>query len=57
VYFIKLKAYFFEGFKNFTAFFFGGIVILLSFILKIILIARKVSVFVNYLRKRRFPFF
>jgi hypothetical protein len=53
MYFIKLKTHFFEGFKNFTAFFFNNIVILFSFILKTILIARKMSIFTNYLRKRR----
>jgi hypothetical protein len=57
VYFIELKAYFFKGFENFTAFFFNNIVILLSFILKITFIARKMPIFINYLRKRRFPFF
>jgi hypothetical protein len=57
VYFIKLKAYFLKGFKNFTVFFFNNIVILLSFILKITLITRRVPIFINYLRKRRPPFF
>jgi hypothetical protein len=53
MYFIKLKAYFFKGFRNFTAFFFNDIVILLSFIPKIIFIARRVFIFTNYLKKRR----
>jgi hypothetical protein len=57
VYFIKLKAYFLKSFKNSTAFSFNNIVILLSFTLKIIFIARKVPIFINYLKKRRFPFF
>jgi hypothetical protein len=57
MYSIELKAHFFEGFKNFTAFFFGNIVILLNFILQTTLIARKVSIFINYLKKRRLPFF
>jgi hypothetical protein len=54
MYSIKLRTYFFKNFKNFTAFSFSNIVILLNFILKIILIARKVPIFTNYLRKRRF---
>jgi hypothetical protein len=54
VYFIELRAYFFKGFENFTAFSFGGIVILFNFILKTIFITRRVPVFINYLRKRRF---
>jgi hypothetical protein len=53
VYFIKLKAYFFKDFENFTAFPFNSIVIFFSFTLKITLIARRVSVFINYLRKCR----
>jgi hypothetical protein len=53
MYSIKLKAYFFESFKNSTAFFFSSIVILLSFILKITFIARRMPVFANYLKKRR----
>jgi hypothetical protein len=57
MYFIKLKAHFFESFENFTAFSFNGIVILLSFILKTTFIAKKVPVFINYLKKRRPPFF
>jgi hypothetical protein len=57
VYSIKPKTYFFKGFKNFTAFSLGGIVILFSFILKIIFIARRVPIFANYLKKRRLLFF
>jgi hypothetical protein len=54
MYFIESKTYFFESFKNFTVFSFSNIVILFSFISKIILIARRVPVFTNYLKKRRF---
>jgi hypothetical protein len=57
MYFIKLKAYFFKGFKTFTAFSLNNIVILLNFILKTTLIAKKMPVFINYLKKRRPPFF
>jgi hypothetical protein len=53
MYSIKLKAHFFKGFENFTAFSFNDIVILLNFILKTILIARRVPIFANYLKKRR----
>jgi hypothetical protein len=53
MYFIESKTHFFKGFKNFTAFSFNSIVILLSFNLKTIFIARKVPIFANYLRKRR----
>jgi hypothetical protein len=57
VYFIELKAYFFKGFKNFTAFSFNSIVILFNFTLKTTLIARRMLIFINYLRKRRLLFF
>jgi hypothetical protein len=57
VYSIELKAYFFKGFKNFTAFSFNNIVILLNFTLKTILITKKVPIFINYLKKRRLLFF
>jgi hypothetical protein len=62
MYFIKLKTdfffiFFFKGFENSTAFSFNNIVILLSFILKTAFIARRMSIFINYLKKRRFLFF
>jgi hypothetical protein len=57
VYSIELRAYFFKGFKNFTAFSLNSIVILLNFTLKTTLIARRVPIFVNYLKKRRPPSF
>jgi hypothetical protein len=53
MYSIELKTHFFENFKNSTAFSLNNIVILLNFILKTTLIARRVSIFINYLRKSR----
>jgi hypothetical protein len=57
MYSIEPRAYFLKGFKNSTAFFLNDIVILLNFTLKTTLIARRVPVFANYLKKRRLPSF
>ena len=51
MYFIKPKTHFLKNFENFTAFSLYSIVILLNFIPKTTLIARRVSIFTNHLRK------
>jgi hypothetical protein len=57
MYFIKSKTHFFKSFENSTAFSLNNIVILLNFIPKTTLIAKKVPIFANYLKKRRLPSF